>query len=1457
MIKKFKRVKWYKTIKKSGLFDEKYYLFTYPDIRKNDINPIKHYINIGASEGRNPSQNFDTKFYLDTYADVKKANINPLVHYVVAGKEEGRNPMIKKVINEIKMNGIRSATIKIKQKIKSEIKQKKLEKNVLIQSKEKFVDYKENEPLNMKLKTIAFYLPQFHPFLENDKWWGKGFTEWTNVSKAKPNFKEHYQPHLPIHNGFYDLRVPEVMIDQAKLAKNYGINGFNFYYYWFDGKILMHKPFEILLEHKEIDIDFCITWANENWTRRWDGNDNEILIGQKHSREDSIKFLKSLYKYFEDDRYIRVDNKPVLIIYRADIIPNMKDTITLWRQQAAKAGFDGIYLICVQAFGAKSPNKYGFDAAMEFPPHSLKSSEISKSIEELNDEFNGIIYDYEEAATNACTLKEPEYKLFRTAMLSWDNTARKQNTSVMFENFSLQRFKEWVSLIKSNIYSNDKYSSDEKLIFINAWNEWAEGTHLEPDRKFGYGYLQNVYDALKNNQENRKIIIVSHDAHPHGAQYLALNIAKYLKEYFRYEVVIVINGTGDLVDKFQDIGSVFFTKKFNEKQKNKLFKSLFERGFHKAIANTSVVGDIVKDLTLENIKVVSLIHEMKSVIETNKLQNSIKQITKYANKIVFPSEIVKKDFEYFEDIKHKDTHTKPQGLFRENQYKYKKEIARKRLLKELKIEENSKVILNIAYGDERKGIDIFAEVGEKLIKNNPNIHFVWVGHFKVQLVNQIMESLKKENIEHNFHFVGLKEDIAHYYAGSDIFFLSSREDPFPSVVLDAMNVGLPVVAFEGAGGFTDIVFPDCGLLADINNLTSASGAISRLLNDKKLYNSISINAVEKIEKDFSFTKYLFSLLQLQNENIKKISVIIPNYNYEKYIKSRLESILNQTYPIYEIIYLDDNSSDNSLEIAKKVLRESNIPFKIIKNETNSGSVFKQWAKGMSQADGDYLWIAESDDLCDKNFLENVVRGFSDSEVVLSYCQSKMIDAKDNVTAENYFDYTNDISTTKWKKNYINDGIEELKTAMVVKNTIPNVSSVVFKKFDISQILDELCKFKVAGDWYVYTYLLQKGKISYCSESLNMHRRHNNSVTVSKENNKNHYSEIVYMQNAILNNYEVSNDISKLVLDYRKDTEKFLLGYKGTEKKKIIIHIGFGKTGTTSIQDMLKKGINLLMNNSILYPRTGFFVNGHHHLANMNSISKVDVEIYQKLVDEINNSSCNTTIISSEQFIFVKPEYVSFIAKQLNQFNIEIIFYIRRQDKLIESSYLQFLKIGNKTNSFKKFFQIHKDSFNFMQRINPWIENFGVAKITARLFDKQVIGDVRLDFMNTIKLNHIKLDLIKEKSNPSLLPELEKLVQMFDINESIKTINKELDRINAQFVNSQKKLILSELINKDINRKKFIDKLLDFSRDNKSFSKYKLCDSKIKKEINDYYLESNKLFAETFLSRLEKDILCKK
>lgn len=361
---------------------------------------------------------------------------------------------------------------------------------------------------NSSVKAICFYLPQFHPVPENDDWWGEGFTEWRNVTKARPLFHGHYQPHLPADLGFYDLRVPEVRDAQAELARNHGIHGFCYYHYWFNGRRILERPFNEVLASGKPDFPFCLCWANENWTRVWDGGDRHILLEQRYSTDDDLEHIQSLIPAFRDERYIRVNNKPIFLIYRAELLPDPIATTTRWREAAAKAGIGDLYLARVESYDSVRQKiaapLLGFDADVEFSPFSWNLGNVK---------FRGRLYnalaatrllpkecienniiDYDCMINGMLNRPDVEWPRFRCVSPSWDNSARKKNAFI-FHGSTPEKYENWLRHVVAR--TAEKNDGTERLIFINAWNEWAEGNHLEPDQKWGHAYLEATRRALQ------------------------------------------------------------------------------------------------------------------------------------------------------------------------------------------------------------------------------------------------------------------------------------------------------------------------------------------------------------------------------------------------------------------------------------------------------------------------------------------------------------------------------------------------------------------------------------------------------------------------------------------------------------------------------------------------------------------------------------------------------------------------------------------------------------------------------------------------------------------------------------------------------------------------------------------------------------------------------------------------
>lgn len=352
-----------------------------------------------------------------------------------------------------------------------------------------------------KVKVIALYLPQFHSIPENDKWWGEGFTEWFNVRKALPLYKGHNQPRIPLNNNYYNLLNEKTFSWQVNLAKEYGIDGFCFYHYWFDGKLLLEKPLENWLSRPELNLNYCFSWANEPWARTWDGLNTDVLMPQKYSGRDDIeKHINYLLPFFKDSRYIKIDNKPVFVLYRTNTIEYLNDMITIWNSIALDNGFSGIYF--VETISTFQTNKYCnltdgsffFEPSYGYSQLGIKERIFQKILKLFKgNNVNGVL-SYSVVWKSILKNKFYDNKNWAGAFIDWDNTPRKKKKGSVYLGVTPNSFHFYFK----KLYEKCK-EKNVPYIFVNAWNEWCEGTYLEPDEKNKYAYLEIIKEITSHD----------------------------------------------------------------------------------------------------------------------------------------------------------------------------------------------------------------------------------------------------------------------------------------------------------------------------------------------------------------------------------------------------------------------------------------------------------------------------------------------------------------------------------------------------------------------------------------------------------------------------------------------------------------------------------------------------------------------------------------------------------------------------------------------------------------------------------------------------------------------------------------------------------------------------------------------------------------------------------------------
>ncbi|MEX6509128.1 glycoside hydrolase family 99-like domain-containing protein [Jiella sp. M17.18] len=542
-------------------FDEKWYLSEYSDVAEAGIDPREHYRLYGRDECRQPA--FSAEWYKSRYSDVRNSKIDPLVHYRMHGRREGRYPNFsyqfyfreyRDVVDagfdlpkhyldqgwgenrfpafhhnwyiheysDVRDSGFSPYEHYVRigrqqGRTPGPGKNSRIYLTPLANFSQAYSsDYSHKigaarQPSYDGVKPIAFYLPQFHRSPENDSWWGVGFTEWTNTKKAKPRYHGHYQPRVP-HNdiGYYDLADAKEIERQSELAKEYGIYGFCFYHYWFSGKRLLERPLDALIANPDIDTRFCLCWANENWTRTWDGQEADILMSQDYKLGDDLKFIKDAEPYLLDRRYIRIDGAPVLLVYKPHIIPNYKRWVEVWKSYWRAEHGERLEVWAVRT----DPTDHAmrrmagiFDAGVEFPPHVVPNSAhgvpylLDRGLLGINDECH--LFDYQglvkDVVSGGDRSELPVMPYYRGITLGWDNSARRSEGWSAWYGFSLQAYEEWLTFLKADACK--RLPKERRFLFINAWNEWGEGTYLEPDQMFGYAALEATRRVLLNRDK--------------------------------------------------------------------------------------------------------------------------------------------------------------------------------------------------------------------------------------------------------------------------------------------------------------------------------------------------------------------------------------------------------------------------------------------------------------------------------------------------------------------------------------------------------------------------------------------------------------------------------------------------------------------------------------------------------------------------------------------------------------------------------------------------------------------------------------------------------------------------------------------------------------------------------------------------------------------------------------------
>jgi glycosyltransferase involved in cell wall biosynthesis len=1107
-------------IQKSGLFDEKYYLQCNPDVWSAKINPVKHYLLYGGYEGRNPSPDFDSAGYLRDHDDVRASRMNPLLHYILFGHEEGRQTI--------------SHSDAISENKKADI-------NIIGQSGLFDGDYYLRTNTDVKAAGID-PLDHFYKY---------GGQEGRNPSTHFDTF-------------YYHISNPDV--------KKSGINPLVHYLRFGKKEGRLTKPLVI-------DDDKYIKLADISDLDRIEENIGNLKIA----------VLCHLFHLDLADEFIGYFNH----------IPVPFDlfiTTTFGQELTIKKLFEGKIpnaTIKVVPFKNKGRDIKPF---FELLSANLLTYDLVCKVHSKKSDYNYNLlqwrkYLLDQLLGNTLIVRRIISEFKRNKQLGlvwpvafpylmylgmdkgwgshWSKEKNHQFASKYFSEFRIDDFGEDFAFPAGSMFwfrPTALESLTEKTVELNFDNEnyQIDGTLAHAmERLFGLigryaGYenktvyfRQEFTRAIekKHNwlQGSKSILFVAHDLYQAGAQIVLLTTLEWMKKHTAINLFVLAlkKGTdgGKLLQAYHQVSKVFIWDEYRIHHDEDAAIEMIQKDIGKIdliYGNTIVVAALYKLLSIFNAPYVTHIHELEQSIQKYTSRETRNQMIQFTSQFIADSRPVMENLI--------ENHAVPMAqVIQVDEFIHTgsdKKIDRtvQRML--LNIPADKVIIWGCGTIYWRKGTDLFIETAKKLKDRGlTNFHFYWIGENHWNTDSEEFGTWKDweqyiliNELTTYITFLGAKDNPKKYFNAGDIFFLSSREEPFGIVCLEAAEGGSPIICFDEAGGMPGFVGKDAGVIVRFLDVNEAADAIENLIKNEKMRLEMGLKARANLFQNHSDDIAVPRILQICHSAMGSaplVSVIVPVYNHEQFLKERIESILYQTFRDFEVIILDDASTDKSYEIAKSY--EWHPAINVYRNETNSGSPFRQWQKGTGLARGKFIWIAEGDDKSSSVFLESLLPTFNDPEVTLAYCASHRIDASGEIQDQFYLKaghYDNlNYPRERWQNDYIVSGCDEVNNALAIRCTIPNVSAVIFKSDSLKEFdFTEPTNFKTAGDWFAYVTILKKGKISYNALPLNYHRIHSNSVVaINKRKAIDTLPDYFCIHKLIITQFNISDHVFHLMI----------------------------------------------------------------------------------------------------------------------------------------------------------------------------------------------------------------------------------------------------------------------------------------------------------------------------------------